>query len=212
MEFFVAFKAAHFNAITPQNIKAGFRGTGLVPYDPQVVISKLDIKLRTPTPTSPPLPETDLWVSQTPHNPTEAISQSKYVRDRISKHQGSSPTRIFSAITQLAKGTELIAHEMTLLGDRVRTLEKANEALSKRRRAKKTRIQAGGALTIEDAQDLIAQKDASRQKSGGKSVEGGGEEARPSTLWRCGRCSKTGHNVRTCQEVEEMSDKDNSID
>jgi hypothetical protein len=113
---------------------------------------------------------------------------------------------------QLAKGTELIAHEMTLLGDWVRTLEKANEALSKRRRAKKTRIQAGGALTIEDAQDLIAQKDASRQKSGGKSVEGGGEEARPSTLRHCGRCSKTGHNVRTCQEVEEMSDKDNSID
>jgi hypothetical protein len=139
-EFFIAFKAAHFNAITPQNIKAGFRGTGLVPYDPQVVISKLDIKLRTPTPTSPRLPEIDPWVSQTPHNPKEAVSQSEYIRGRISRHQGSSPTRLFSAITQLAKGTELIAHEMTLLRNRVQTLEKANETLSKRRRAKRTRV------------------------------------------------------------------------
>ena len=33
-EFFIAFKAAHFNTITPENIKASFRGAGLVPYDP----------------------------------------------------------------------------------------------------------------------------------------------------------------------------------
>ena len=211
-DFFTAFKAAHFNAMTPQNIKAGFRGAGLVPYDPQVVISNLDIRLRTPTPTGPSLPETDPWVSQTPHNPTEAISQSKYVQDRISRHQGSSPTQFFPAVTKLAKGTEAIAHEVTLLQDRVRTLEKANETLSKRRKAKRTRVQAGGALTVEGAQGLVAQKDADRQKSGRKSVEGGSEEAGPSTLRHCGKCGRTGHNVRTCQEVEEMSDEDNLID
>lgn len=174
--------------------------------------SNLDIRLRTPTPTGPSLPETDPWVSQTPHNPTEAISQSKYVQDRISRHQGSSPTQFFPAVTKLAKGTEAIAHEVTLLQDRVRTLEKANETLSKRRKAKRTRVQAGGALTVEDAQGLVAQKDADRQKSGRKSVEGGSEEAGPSTLRHCGKCGRTGHNVRTCQEVEEMSDEDNLID
>ena len=44
---------------------------------------------------------------------------------------------------------------MTLLYEEVRTLRKANEALAKRRRAKKTRVQAGGALSIGDALSLI---------------------------------------------------------
>ena len=85
-EFLLAFKAAHFKTMTSENVKAGFRSAGLVPYDPQAVISKLDVKLRTPTPTGPPCPEADPWVSQTPHNPTEAISQSEHIRHRIAKH------------------------------------------------------------------------------------------------------------------------------
>ena len=126
-----------------------------MPYDPQAVLSKLDIKLRTPTPTRTPLPQANPWVSQTPHNPNEAVSQSEHVRYHIARHQGSSLTSVFSAVKQLAKGTELIAHQMTLLNEEVRTLRKANEALIKRRRAKKTRVQAGGALSVGDALSLI---------------------------------------------------------
>jgi hypothetical protein len=104
-EFFIAFKAAHLATMTPSNIQGGFRGAGLVPYNPQAILSKLDIKLRTPTPTGPPLLDADPWVSQTPHNSKEALSQSEHVRRRITRHQGSSPTSIFSAVKQLAKGT-----------------------------------------------------------------------------------------------------------
>jgi hypothetical protein len=49
--FFLAFHAAYNQSITTQNAKAGFRGAGLVLFDPQVIISKLDIKLWTLTPT-----------------------------------------------------------------------------------------------------------------------------------------------------------------
>lgn len=54
VEFFIAFKAAYTQSITPQNAVAGFRGAGLIPFNPQAVLSKLDVRLRTPTPTSPP--------------------------------------------------------------------------------------------------------------------------------------------------------------
>jgi hypothetical protein len=47
---------------------------------------------------------------------------------------------MFQTITALAKGTERLAHENTLLAAEVRILRAANEALSKRRRAKKTRV------------------------------------------------------------------------
>jgi len=63
-DFFPAFKTA-FHAtfteqnikagfrgatFTEQNIKAGFRGVGLSPFDPESVMSELDVRLHTPTP------------------------------------------------------------------------------------------------------------------------------------------------------------------
>ena len=111
-----------------------------MPFDPEAVLSKLDVKLRTPTPSRPSTANTYPWVSQTPSNPTEALSQTTLVRNRIARHQGSSPTPLFETVAALAKGTERMAYEMTLLSAEVRTLRAANEALSKRRRAKKARV------------------------------------------------------------------------
>jgi hypothetical protein len=85
------------------------------------------------------------------------------VRNRIACHQGSLPTSFFSTVATLAKGTEILAHENTLLAAEVRTLRKANEALSKRCRARKNRIRQGGALTVEDAHNILAQEEVNKQ-------------------------------------------------
>jgi hypothetical protein len=65
-DFFPAFKAAFEAIFIEKNVKGGFRGAGLVPFNPEAVISKLDVKLQMPTPPGtsdgPPQP----WVSQTP--------------------------------------------------------------------------------------------------------------------------------------------------
>ncbi|KAK6222045.1 transposase [Colletotrichum tabaci] len=44
-DFLPAFYKAYDKAMTTSNIQAGFRATGLVPYDPEHVISQLDVKL-----------------------------------------------------------------------------------------------------------------------------------------------------------------------
>ncbi len=94
---------------------------------------------------------------------------------------------------------------MTLLSTEVRTLRAANEALSKRRRAKKTRVRQGGALTVEDAQDILAQKDIDEQVRRDLCAEGGNQKEGQSSGRRCGTCGKAGHNARTCQEDVDMS-------
>jgi hypothetical protein len=101
------------------------------------VILKLDIKLRTPIPTSPPSINTDPWVSQTLRNPTDALSQIILVRDRIACYQGNSLTSVFAIIAALAKGTEILAYKNIFLAAEIRIFRKANKAFSKRRRAKK---------------------------------------------------------------------------
>jgi hypothetical protein len=47
--FLLAFKVAFKKTFTQENICAGFRGAGLVLYNPDAVLSKLNIRLRTLT-------------------------------------------------------------------------------------------------------------------------------------------------------------------
>jgi hypothetical protein len=115
------------------------------------------------------------------------------------------PTPIFQTVASLAKGTEILAHELTLLSTQVRIFRAANEALSKCRRAKKTRIRQGGALTIEDAQDVLSQMEAEEQARRDKRSEGAFQKEGQPSRRRCGTCGKSGHNARTCQEAIDTS-------
>jgi hypothetical protein len=199
-EFFPAFYAAFQATMTEKNIKGGLRGAGLVPFNPEYVVSKLDVQLRTPTPaeevTYPSIP----WVSKTPQTVLEAGTQSEYLQRRIRRHKSSSPEPIPGALKSLAKGTTAIMHENTLLRAEIQDLRQANEILSRRRRAKRTRLQNRGSMTIRAGQDLIDQMDVDTQVLAESSRRGGqGSSARP-RIRRCGTCGKAGQNARTCQE------------
>jgi len=148
LEFLYGFREAFFASMTEKNIQGGFAGAGLVLFDLERVLSKLDVKLRTPTPLNSRAGTPQPWVFQTPHNPREATSQSTLIKTRIANHQNSSPTSMLAAVDQLTKGTMAVMHEVALLRSEVSSLCKANEAFSKRRRAKRTRVQLGGSLTV----------------------------------------------------------------
>ena len=64
---------------------------------------------------------------------------------------------MLTAVDQLTRGTMAAMHEVALLRSEVSSLRKANEVLSKRRRAKRTRIQLGGSLTVQGAQEALGQ-------------------------------------------------------
>jgi hypothetical protein len=68
LEFLLAFKAAFNSAIKLSNIQGSFRGIGLIPFNPDAVLSKLDIRFTTPPPSSI---ESAAWVSKTPNTAAE---------------------------------------------------------------------------------------------------------------------------------------------
>ena len=139
-DFLSAFIKAFPLAMTPDNVQGGFRGAGLVPFNPDQVLQELDIILKTPTPPGT-RPGTALpWAPQTPNNPTEAQSQSDYIRNRIASHQDSSPTSMYEALNQMLKYTTKVAHHCTLQAKELSEVRKANEALSRRRTVQKTRL------------------------------------------------------------------------
>ena len=197
-DFLPAFYEAYTSSITPNNIRAGFKASGLVTFDPERVISQLDIVaiVRTPSP-NPSLP-TQTWQSKTPNNIKEATSQSVFIKNRISAHQSSSPTSIIAAMNSFSKATYGLLHKNTLLENEVAQLRKANHLLSKRRRTRNKRLQSGGSLAVQDGIALQVAND------GDKAVrQGNGEgSSRPTRtvarVRRCGVCGNTGHNARTC--------------
>ena len=209
-DFFPAFHAAFNIAMTTSNIQGGFRGAGLLPFDPESVISTLDLKLKTPTPSNSRPSTAQPWVPQTPNNPTEALSQTAFIKTRISRHQNSSPTSIYEAVDQFAKGASKIMHQLVLLKAENQSLRQANEALSKRRRAKKTRLRQGGSLSQQEAQDLQDDKDVGQQVKQEMKTSSGRKPREESRARRCGNCGETGHNARTCEIIEEVSEEEDS--
>jgi hypothetical protein len=59
IEFFAAFKNAFIASFSEANIREGFQEVGLVLFNPETVLSKLDIAPHTLTPTGPPPATTD---------------------------------------------------------------------------------------------------------------------------------------------------------
>ncbi|KFY28641.1 hypothetical protein V491_00368 [Pseudogymnoascus sp. VKM F-3775] len=204
-EFFPAFKAAFDAVFTEQNIKGGFRGSGLVPWDPEAVILKLDMRVQTPT--TPQIPAKPLrpWVSQTPQNATEALLQSTLIKDRIARHQGSSPTPISQAVDQLTKAVVTINNIMTLMTGEVRQLREANEILSKRRRAKRSHLQDSGPLTGLQASQLLEDRGLAEEEGHDKGAREGSSKRRCTTTRACRICRKPGHYAKTCPEAVDIS-------
>ncbi|KAK1838267.1 hypothetical protein CCHR01_19109 [Colletotrichum chrysophilum] len=196
-EFFLAFKAA-------------FLGAGLIPYDPQAVLLKLNVQLRTPTAPNTPVKSPNTWVSKTPQTTNEALCQSSLIKERISRHQGSSLTPIYDAVNKLSKGLQSVSHLTALLQEEVQYLRDANTALSKRRRAKRTRLQDSGALDGSQAREIMTEKGIIEEEGCEEEKNEGSSKRRRRSLRHCGICRKTGHNVRTCPETEEISDSSDS--
>ncbi len=110
------------------------------------------------------------------------------------------------AVGQLAKGTQTLAHEVALLRTEVSRLTEANNRLNKQKRAKKTRLRIGGSLTVQQAEDILAQRAVEDQlleedRQGSRREGGGSRRVR-----RCGLCGQISHDRRTCPMDAEMSD------
>ena len=90
------------------------------------------------------------------------------------------------------------------------SLRQANEALSKRQKAKKTRLWQGGSLSQQEAEDLQDDRDVRQQVEQEMKASGGRKPREETRAQRCSNCRETGHNARTCEIIEEVSREEDS--
>jgi len=111
------------------------------------------------------------------------------------------------ALEKLSKGAEMAARQLVLVCNQVAELQAANKAASKRKSHKRKRIQKEGTLTVEEGLRLTTLKEFAARGDGKKALKRVRAEAGKPSQRRCRRCSKAGHNLRTCkQEVEVVSE------
>ena len=198
--------------MSSDNIKSGFRAAGLVPFDPEHVIAKLEVPPLVPTPTVSPLSSGPSLTppAKTPRTTREVTRQSRYLQKKINNYQGSSPSKILKALEFTTKSQMTLLHEVALLKKENSQLRETNHMLSKRRRAKNKRLQEGGTLTIKEGQALLTQKESGSKQSQSAQKKGGRRKRVKTKERKCSNCGKPGHNARTCEKDIKMSSEKDS--
>ena len=125
-----------------------------------------------------------------------------YIRERIRLHRDSPLSPIREELAKLSKGVAKIDYANTLQRREMDSMKRAIEALTAQRSRKRKYIQTEEALTVDEVQDLIAEKEGSG--------EGSKQPAKKVRKERhCGRCGRTGHNARTCNaKILDLGDSD----
>jgi hypothetical protein len=200
--FLLAFKAAYKHIFTKENARAGFRGARLVPFNPDAVLSKLDVRLRTLT---PPQRDDAAWEARTPRNAKELEAQTTLIRKRMQRRPGSSASSLNEQVRQLSKGAQQIAHNMVLLQEEQARMRSAIKELTKRKSRKRRYVRVEETLIVSKVSDLIAEREGDSCKEGETPAK------RVRAKRRYSHCGEVGHNSRTCKvEIEDVDDSEES--
>jgi hypothetical protein len=119
---------------TEENCRKAFKALGIVLINAQIVLDRLEVRLRTLP--APLLLETPRQL-KTLSNTHEFGSQSKLVRESFTR----SPVTTQASFSQLIKGGELMLHQNALLTTRVYKLEEQLLVVTKRKSRNRKWIQ-----------------------------------------------------------------------
>jgi hypothetical protein len=152
VEFLNAFHIARNQALTERTIQSAFTATGLVPFDPERVLSTLHRPITPPQ--QQPLVQ-EQWQPETPHNLTQLEQQVALIKGLIQRRSKSPPTPTEQALNQLIKGCQVAMQGAVLMAKENERLQAANTRLTQKKQRKKRIISKASALSVAQAQALI---------------------------------------------------------
>jgi len=200
-EFLTAYLEAHKLSFTTSNVQAGFAATGLVPYEPNRVLSTLNPIVRTPS----PVPSAEsLWESKTPRNLREMNRQATYIRSIRRQQRAATLSPSDPAFTQLLKGFESVVHERAILLAENAVLRTENQRQKRKRAQRRQTVATGGTLSVQNAQDRLVNIEVQKQiedevraaeiVNSTSQLNGRRVRAPP----RCSKCGSFQHTARAC--------------
>jgi hypothetical protein len=197
LDFLAAYPHARVEAYKAETIRNSFAAAGLVPYNPDRVLEKLDIQLKTPTPPSSRGSEYSL---KTPQNLKQLSQQASSIKALLKQRSLSPPYPIGAALNQLIKACELSMHTTAILTKEIHDLRAANEKKKQKRARSNKKIRREEGLSIGEARELILNSNQASEAQSTASGEPGQQasQARPRAPPRCSDCHELGHKRNQC--------------
>lgn len=160
LDFLADYPRARVEAFQPQIIRNSFAATSLVPIDPERVLSKLNISLRTPTPPgSRPSSRSSQFTPKTPKTVVQLQKQASSLKVLLKQRSNSPPTPSKLALDRIIKSCYISMHSAALLAQEVTNLRAANEKKRQKRTRSSRQIPHEGGLSVEEGLQLAQQLD-----------------------------------------------------
>ncbi|KAJ5261124.1 hypothetical protein N7478_009036 [Penicillium angulare] len=188
----------------PIIIQNSFIAAGLVPIDPERVLSKLNISLRTPTPPgSRPSSRSSQFTPKTPRTVIQLQKQASMMKDLLKQRSNSPPSPSKTMLDQIIKGHYISLHNTALLAQENANLRTANEKKRQKRNRSNRQIPCDTGLTVEEGLQLATQLNLLDEatpvdsNTQGKTPIQPGQPAKRAPP-RCSGCGNIGHKINRC--------------
>jgi hypothetical protein len=203
LDFLEAYPAARMEAFKSETVKNSFQSAGLIPFAPERVLLKLDIRLRTPTP--PPSRGSDSsrnFTPKTPFTEKELRRQASSIKALLRTRSRSPPSPSDRALNQLVKGFRLTMQGAILLAKENKELRAANEKQKQKRTRSRRQIPAEEGLSVQEASQLITEPVEVIEAPLPPRRRRPSPPLQPRTraLPTCGLCKNQGHRRDACPD------------
>ena len=146
-DFLASLKIIRDKTFKPRTIMHGFRDTGIVPYNPQIVIDQLDEQPLTPISTDEN--NSDSTTFRTP----QTANRFQIVSDRLLQYDAESPAYT-KTLNSLVKGAVSQAHLIEQLRRELTQSQAAQNAQRLHKQASRHRVPLGGVISSNELQRM----------------------------------------------------------
>ena len=156
LDFLAAYPQVRVDTFKTDTIKTSFAAASLVPFDPERVLSKLNIRLRKPTPLgSRPSSRSSVFTLKTPATVAELLKQASSIKAFLKRRSNSPPSPSQTALNQLIKGYQIAMQNGILLEQENKELRASNAAQKQKRARINRRLPYEAGVSVQEAQEHL---------------------------------------------------------
>jgi hypothetical protein len=169
-EFLAVLESIRQKTFKSSTIHASFFEAGIWPVDASKSLSRIPTRPETPPPLPRPRRSTHLHSSGSIHTPITSNAIERSVT-KLQSLLSPSAERVIRGLDKLAKGSLTIAHLADTLKRDMEQIRTAAEQRQVRKRLKKTVLQKGGLLSVDDARQMVKQIEDKKVEEAKRIVE-----------------------------------------
>ena len=154
-DFLKTFKPVCAAVLSSSNICSGFAATELVSYDPERVLSRLQLKLRTLTSSASETAIAVCQTSKTPYTVAQLAQEYTTIKGLLKRRSKSPSSLTEQTLKQMIKECQMTMHNAALLISEIKDLQAMSAHQKRKQEAPRSYIASEGVLTAEKGQERV---------------------------------------------------------